>query len=716
MSDYVNLNRNQHDQFTIAMNRAVSSLEESFRTFVDAGDVSCKLKQLKAAIGTDYEGTVLRELWTLLDELNIRYDKNRRDYTYYDNLAKRLRIPASVHPEYKMIHALYEEFVNYPTPVQYMKRLVDRLCHEQDGWNQEPLRVRILKQFIKYGDGLADVLTPENKPAIGGRQVIKKYIRNHGGTHNGRIIPDEDLVFLDDGIFEEYHQVLNHSSGESLRELKKYKGRYGLIKIADDLASGHVVRDDGVKRCLYWFAMVYGMTYSIAENHLEDTAEKKTDIVDNFFVDYYTTNLLRYILSTGDGNENARNIDPAGYAVNYKNFAEMICLYYIHRNIPLSHTYLETKSRESGRSLEEEKLVQERILKIRLSTQMINELITGQQNKLPSEYPYYNISYELKKKWMKGNILNAAESEFKQYLATHYICSTNQIYSYSTGKIEQLKNNIGLMQIEHDQNSAYESYLKLLDYLMYFDMTVDYPDLSVLKRIYNPEQYAVFEDRICTEVLRRTEYCYYCIRFRTKDTSKISSRKIIIGKILNGKMIPHLNYFRYFEDRSSHNLLIGRNDYIRKAIKANEPNLPDMDFPAHDPLLNIYEYGIWFADIQTLNPDLFKDKTGAVDAKQFNLFIRLLKVFNEQLTLSDETEISPTSITRSKLLTAFYYAFNKQSVNIYGKGSVRGFREICKDFEQGANTLLKKCNYLEFNKRNLFDILLAFSAYAYTNL
>ena len=716
MSDYENPKRNQHDQFTVAMNKAMSSLENSFQTFVDIGDVSCKLKELKSAEGTDYEGTVLRELWTLLDELGVAYDKKKREFDYYNNLFKSLHIPTPVHPEYKMIRALYEEFVNYPTPVQYIERLVNRLCHEQDGWNNDPLRVRILKQFIKYGNGLADVLTPDHKPAIGGRQVIKTYIRTRGGTHSGRDIPDEELSLLDDGIFEEYNQILHYSSGQALRELKKYKGRYGLIKMADDLANGHIARDDGVKRCLYWFAMVYGMTYSITDSNTENLTEKKADIVENFFIDYYTANLLRYISSTNENNDSTRNIDPAGYAVNYKNFAEMVYLYYIHRDIPVTPSYLEAKRKESKRSVEDEKLVQERLLKIRLSSQMINELIAGQENFLPSAYPYSDVSFELKKKWMKGHILNKTEKDFKQYLIKHYICSTNRIYNSSSGKIEQIKHNIGLMQIENDQNSAYDSYLKLLDYLMYFDITVDYPDLSVLKKRYASGQYTLFEDEICTETLRKTEYCYYCVRFQTKHASKITSRKTVIGKIVNGKMIPHLNYFRYFVDGSSHNLLIRQDDYIRKAIKANEPNLPDLEFPLHDPLLNIYEYGIWFADMPTIKAGLLENKDGAVDSEQFTLFIRLLRIFNGQLVLLDEREISPTTITRSKLLTAYYYAFNKESANIYGKGSIRGFKEIYKDFEEGANALLKKCNYLEFNKRNLFDILLAFSAYAYTNL
>lgn len=55
-----------------------------------------------------------------------------------------------------MLLALFAVYKEYPLPEDYMKRIVDRLCGAEDGWENDTLRLRILKQFIKYGNYLSD--------------------------------------------------------------------------------------------------------------------------------------------------------------------------------------------------------------------------------------------------------------------------------------------------------------------------------------------------------------------------------------------------------------------------------------------------------------------------------------------------------------------------------------------------------------------------------
>ena len=62
-----------------------------------------------------------------MDCLSIPYDRRRTDYAYYVSLIEAADIPDSTEVEKKMLLALYQEYVNYPGPVQYMERIVDRL-------------------------------------------------------------------------------------------------------------------------------------------------------------------------------------------------------------------------------------------------------------------------------------------------------------------------------------------------------------------------------------------------------------------------------------------------------------------------------------------------------------------------------------------------------------------------------------------------------------
>ncbi len=75
------------------------------------------------------------------------------------------------------------------------------------------------------------------------------------------------------------------------------------------------------------FAIVFNMTYSA------DDPDPDSDIDKNLFKDYYTSNLIRFITDEYSENSAAFETEPSGYGINYKNYAEMIYLYYISKNM-----------------------------------------------------------------------------------------------------------------------------------------------------------------------------------------------------------------------------------------------------------------------------------------------------------------------------------------------------------------------------------------------
>lgn len=106
--------------------------------------------------------------------------------------------------------------------------------------------------------------------------------------------------------------------------LKPMKKATTLLKLADDLASGKFRVNGTTKEQLYIFAVAFDMCAG------DTPHDESRDIEKNLFHDYYNDNLLRYVLDE----EYIRNItsyenEPSGEGINYKNYVEVIYLYYL---------------------------------------------------------------------------------------------------------------------------------------------------------------------------------------------------------------------------------------------------------------------------------------------------------------------------------------------------------------------------------------------------
>ena len=116
----------------------------------------------------------LPKLYAMLDDCRISYEQDK-DNTYYEKLINEKQSSKEFDGEWledSMVLYLYERFDGYSTPAKYMDRIIRRLQKEEDQekWGLDSLRLRILKQFIKYGNYLNDV-------GYGGRLTIKKWVQ-----------------------------------------------------------------------------------------------------------------------------------------------------------------------------------------------------------------------------------------------------------------------------------------------------------------------------------------------------------------------------------------------------------------------------------------------------------------------------------------------------------------------------------------------------------
>lgn len=139
-----------------------------------------------------------------------------------------------------------------------------------------------------------------------------------------------------DAIEQEYCAFLKPAGKDkAYRQAKKdakkaRKTDWTLLKLADDLAGGKF-RVNGITReQLYVFAIAFDMRY-----YPDPSApgyDPGLDVVKNLFQDYYSDNLLRSVLDEEYlHNKTFYEAEPTGEGINYKNFVEIIYLYYLCR-------------------------------------------------------------------------------------------------------------------------------------------------------------------------------------------------------------------------------------------------------------------------------------------------------------------------------------------------------------------------------------------------
>lgn len=430
---------------TRRLNNVIDELQNDYVYAVD--DFKSKINELKKAGYKSDRPSKLKELFDMFDTYGIKYEKGK-DNAYYEELVRNANIPEFVDIEDNMLYTLYSKYNEYPSPEDYMLRLVNKLCFKKDGWEKDPLRLRILKQFIKYGNYLSDA-------EIQGKKVIVSYVKSKLG-HNPS---DEDvLVYADDKVFDKliYISDVNYDSmtpeeqkkaKAKEKDKRKYiKEKCELLKIADDLATGKFRTGGATKKYLYLFAMVYNMTYYSGNIENGEILYYEKDIEKNLFRDYYTNNLIRFISDAYDGKRCEYEVDPSGQGINYKNFAEIIYLYYISKDYEPQE-------------------------KIRLSYEMIKRI---QKDKFKQGKPdlknvkrkteyYRGVRNDIKGDLYSEDILHMTEPEFEQFILKNYDCDTYDSSYKRNGKIIDVPK--GALQVETKQDTASKEYRDLVDLL-----------------------------------------------------------------------------------------------------------------------------------------------------------------------------------------------------------------------------------------------------------
>ena len=576
---------------TKKLNAVVDGLESDLKALVDRNAVNNALAEVEKSWHKSDKDSKLSCLFDMLDSCKVAYDKGR-DLQYYKELVNAADLPDTQELGLRMLYALFTRYREYLTPEDYLRRLVNKLRSPADKWENDTLRLMILKQFIKYGHCLSydkttyykdGSVTKKRVTLYGGCTYIRNYIKQ---KYNKSVKDFDEMAEL---VCDDVFDVLDSATKDG----KKPGGKYGLIKMVNDLATGQFRNAGATKKSLYMFAMVYPMTF-------KDEKHSDTDIEKKLFMEYYTNNLMRFITqSYQTANLNAYELDPSGQGINYKNFTEMIYLYYISKKM-------------------------DPIEKISKSDRMI-ESVKSRQNDggryvlIPPDTEYHMKRFDRK-------ILSLDEDKFEEYIYQNYEC---------IGTPDATSD----LMISTEQDSAFREYSIILSYLDELGVRVEncnyglwLYDIAILKK----EGYSSEKENLWNKIrlLIPTEKSIYY----TKET-----------------------FFEFLD------LLFAINKFLGLTVKES----------------------------------LAKDESAEVDAPS-------------KIRINAMSKKSPKEITRTSLIVAYYYYYNA----FYDVGKKRwiSFAELFDDFCDGIDPILEAAHYQPISKKNVFDIVVALSSFAYLTM
>ena len=152
-------------------------------------------------------------------------------------------------------------------------------------------------------------------------------------------------------------------------------------------------------------------------------------------------------------------------------------------------------------------------------------------------------------------------------------------------------------------------------------------------------------------------------------------------------------------------------------------------------------YGLWFTDVAAFRKKGYKnicDRNIDIDRDKFEEFMELLFGINsfmgytvdEEVSLQNEGQewtepskmktkalyvSSANAVTRTSMIVAYYYYYNALHEDD-GNDKWKNFEEVFNNFKKDIDPKLEAAYYQPLSGKNIFDVLVAFSSYAYLNI
>lgn len=654
---------------------------------------------------------------------SIRFDK---DYNFFYKLYKREELflddDENIHPNFRQalnqlpkkaelekcfIDLVYEIYTEIPRSGNYIERVVRNMTDE---WEQDSVRVAIVKQFYKYTDYekgpveryLRSFLSKEELKAykkmdqeekdcfmlerindslidesydvkalkLFTNKIKKKSLQLDDETRETveaftKKLYDNDLELIDD---------LNHYVGQDLSEViqaiyndlnKKLKDfdkdfsnrKFKLFEMADDLVNGRFKSNNKSKFNMYYFALAFGLHYYTKDE--SDVKNKKDDLVKNLFYDYYNEDVLNYVL--GEKNDGSVEKMPLGIGPSFKNYRELLFLYFSRSSLT----------------------PREKIKKVDYYRDIINKY-RGDRKTQEQEMEKKTVVFREK---FENTLLNEDEETFVDTLKKNYVTHSNQ----GDG-------NIGYNQVT--ANQIFKCLVKAIYYdflLKGFVKPLNESDKAFeLAQMYKKDD-DFDEDEDFTNPNLPADQRLPIALWKEEGIipSDVDEKFIELLEILN-KWITLKNRRSAKKEKNSHNLLA----LLNKGLSDEEQRITRID------MIIVYYY--LFIDL--FDNDSSDDTSGdALDFESlFGYFKNGWAIQSKVFTVLEKDEIY------DKLNGKKREPINKENYekkNAFKKAADEANRYLF----GGLDTILDLCGFAPFDHKYFFDDFLELMLWHYTS-
>lgn len=675
-----------------------------------------------------------------------------REMRYYYTLIENAGLTDGSEYEVRILDALFENYRQYPSPEMFMQRLVSSLAHEKNRNEKEPVRLRILKQFVLECGCLSGW--------YGGKKAVEDYAKKKTGA--SKLSPEEIAAALDDNIFPLMQEKLEGEISEKQKELgdkfskdkrRTIEDKYELLKVCEDLAQGRFKVQFGTKKALYLFAIAFNMTYYSGEP--DEIFDPVSDIEKNLFNDYYSNSFFRFLNDDYLDSRKKAGLDCefTGEGINYKNFAEMIFIYCISQDISAA-----------------EKLA------------MAKRLIDGTKGCGVSDHA--DVGTRIYRKLFTGDIISLNEDAFAAFIKENYDCgsksgnplalcsSKNSAFGmYSTlmdelneeirsanRNTEKLMNRLAEISM-FDQKMADKLYNNVKDYfeelikavktirraadsseknaLEAFREKVRNKKEIVLEKI---QKVTVYGKNDLTADIFRTVSDYYSFDEMTFEeteekvfgmmkefwTDSVNYAVSVVKRALNElkKSAKNEAVSEKFSNKNIAEIIscgvsVGNEarELIHSDIEVFSDERTSMGGYFRDKMdLGSCKSGLWFFD--PVNMKSYKKRSRSA---AWTEYIDLLSAINNFIGCEKNTasllkafERDKNTVSRACMITVFYYRYilREESNNLEGTKSI-SFEDVFTEFKDELDEYLAAAYYPEFSGKNIFDVCVALSAYSY---
>ena len=300
--------------------------------------------------------------------------------------------------------------------------------------------------------------------------------------------------------------------------------------------------------------------------------------------------------------------------------------------------------------------------KIERSTRMIQRLRESQRGAARSENADLGtqvfrgrvVSTQGVRNLFVEDLLSRSEEDFEQFLRDNYDCNTQRGYT------------MGVLDLETEQNTAFENYQEILE------------NLKEQLRMSGVEEG------------RELESCCYGLCF-----SDVGAYKK--GSFDEGADERQMESFRGLLEEF--NLRHGADRKKGNETLADRLAVDEKQFAEFMELLQ----GVNRLLGRTVSESVSYQSIAEERREQSGHVIRALSVPNAR------------RMTRASMIVAYYYYYNALREENRREG-IKSFRAVYEDFSEGLDLYLVDSGYLGMSSKNIFDVLVAFSAYAYYNI